>query len=67
MQQDPNDPLNFNEENDDEKHQAAKSPAVLDEENPAEPVDIDDALKDVGLASDTHDSDPEPLGGQDND
>ena len=47
---------NFNEENDDEKHEAAKSPAVLGEEDPfsgdatsSESPDIDDELAKVGL------------------
>lgn len=43
---------------DDIKHQQAKSPAVLDEENtflgqaPEEPADIDEELKKVGLEGD---------------
>lgn len=68
MQQNPNDPQDFNEENDTEKHEAAKSPAVLDEENSvsgdasnSEPVDIDDALNQVGLAGDDENG-PRTLG-----
>lgn len=52
---------------DDLKHQAAKPPAVLDEENvfsghaPEEPADIDEELEKVGRKGDT-DEDPRPLG-----
>lgn len=66
MGYDPGD--DYTEENDDIKHQAAKSPAVVGEEDvfsgdapTAEPADIDDELEAVGLHGDS-DKGPRELG-----
>lgn len=61
MSDDPNqdDQQNFDETNDDSKHEAAKSPSVLGEEDPfsgdatsSESPDIDAELAKVGLQGD---------------
>lgn len=52
--------------NDDTKHQQSKPPSVTGEESssgstPAEPMDIDSALGDVGLQGDPQSATPDPL------
>lgn len=59
MNNDQNNQPDFDEKNDDAKHQASKPPSVLGEENPfsgdatnSESPDIDDQLEEVGLKGD---------------
>lgn len=70
MQQNDDDPI-LDQANDDLKHEATKPPSVLADDDatggsPAEPMDIDAALADVGLKGDKYDDvdneeGPEPL------
>lgn len=63
------DDTNYNQNDDDLKHEIAKPPSVLGEEDPfsgdatsSESPDIDEELEKVGLKGDSEEEDPSPLG-----